>query len=384
MRDMISLMILVLSLGMALGLAIDQAQSHNSLGDLFDGQLANLSRAAPWGNPYLGGQSLNHCCALAVNDSLELHNGTVFFRPGQTTMTGTVEDFLSAPFPCDAEYDGSTAFPPQVWITYIWCQHNCDGWAAPWIDIYSLRFWLKPLVLFIIPSTVFSLNIPRRRRMGVPRWLFPRRLSSISDLLTLSYKVPIAALIVTVDMLIWTLIILTMSGPMLLSGIYEAVLDQRILDFVTNRIKRNSLTIRQRAHLLLIILFGSLDLDHAWGELRTTISDLPNDNLRRRSSQATVVSSPQTHVSLRSRSDVGSMNSISTGRKSRRPAEYTSTTKSHINAMKAKLRSVMQSQLTFGTAAGAAIIFYSGNFAYILLEIREDFGDPYVFMQSEW
>src|SRR5262245_22422554 len=99
---------------------------YHSLGDIFENQLAGLEKEAKSDrSPYLGGQDFTHCCLLAVNESLEIVDHELHFRPGQTHLRGNVSDFLQYQFPCTARYNGSQGSQPQVWITYTWCSENC-------------------------------------------------------------------------------------------------------------------------------------------------------------------------------------------------------------------------------------------------------------------
>jgi hypothetical protein len=72
------------------------------------------------------------------------------------------------------------------------------------------------------------------------------------------YQIPATALIITVDSFIWVATCVVMSGPMLLSGMLETVLDARILAFLQAHTDDPSLSVRQRAQLLLIILIEKL------------------------------------------------------------------------------------------------------------------------------
>ncbi len=354
---------------------------YESLSNIFDGQLANLSFAPQWGNPLRGGQDYYHCCLLAVNQSLAVVDGNLTFQPGQTALRGSIEDFQANPFPCGGTYDGSNGHPAQVWVSYNWCNENCPGWAMSWTDSYSLKLWLKPLVAFITPAAIFCLNIPRRRRVNVSRHLFPRSISSPTSILSLCYKVPIAALIVTLDLVLWTILALTLSGPMILSAIYEALLDARLLRYLQVRIGINGLTVKQRAHLLVVTLFGSLDQDPAWNDCQRFLRDLPDDNLRQRFSSIAprdgtlpphTPVNPASSMSEIQRPEVSLSNSPE---RFRMVADYATSTKPHIHLVKIKLKSALETQMGFGSAAGAAIVFYVGNFACTLIELQGAYGD---------
>ena len=68
-----------------------------------------------------------------------------------------------------------------------------------------------------------------------------------------------AAVLVVLDTIAWLMTIFALSGPILLSAIYEAFLDSRLLEYVND--ERHRLTVVQRARLLYIVLVGNLDMN---------------------------------------------------------------------------------------------------------------------------
>lgn len=77
-------------------------------------QLINLSK-----NPKsrlglrLGGQSLTHCCLLAVNQSLEVDKEGFLLGLTSTSFIGSdLDTFSSQQFPCGATYNGT--LPPAA------------------------------------------------------------------------------------------------------------------------------------------------------------------------------------------------------------------------------------------------------------------------------
>ena len=78
-------------------------------------------------------------------------------------------------------------------------------------------------------------------------------------------RVIVAALVVTLDVLIWLALCFGFSGPMILSGVCEAFLDSRILDFVAIEGK-NGLDKKMSTRLLYIILVGNLNFDWKIGK----------------------------------------------------------------------------------------------------------------------
>ncbi|KAF2476029.1 uncharacterized protein BDR25DRAFT_379698 [Lindgomyces ingoldianus] len=304
------------------------AGPYQSLGDIFNNQLAHLEQAKPTKNPYLGGQNFGYCCRLAVNESLEIIDGQLQFKPGQIHLSGNISTFLQYQFPCGASYNGSQGQPRQVWVTWRWCNKNCPGWEISKPERYS--FWIQPLVAFIIPSVVFCLSIPRRRRIQVPDVLFPRNGSTLSKAVVLPLKATVAFIIVALDILIWLATVLALAGPMLISGIFEAVLDLRV---ITLLVRKRDISLRDQARLLYAVLIGNLDQSPAWGHMNAITQELPSENY---------VPAP--------------------------------SVLSYITTTKARLKSMLESQYSFGSTVGAAIIFFMGGFIFALIEIQSTYG----------
>ena len=147
-----------------LGLAsyVASAASDNStIAEAFP-QLNNLQRhPASWSSLSIGAQDLDHCCLLAVNDSLSVINGTlVGFSPSQSFIVDDFQSFRNRQFPCGARYIGDDNGAPTVTITYSYCRTNCPGWQRS--KSSKLNQWVSPFVGFLIPAVVFCLAIPRR------------------------------------------------------------------------------------------------------------------------------------------------------------------------------------------------------------------------------
>jgi hypothetical protein len=142
-------------------------------------------------------------------------------------------------------------------VPYDWCNKNCPGWSAS--KTSKLNQWVGPFVGFIVPAVIFCLAIPRRRKIHVPDWLFGPAINRVTSL----YKVPFlaigAAMLVALDTIVWLLICFALAGPMLLSGLYEAFLDNRILAYLYEKYRNNRLTVDMRARLLYLVLVGNLD-----------------------------------------------------------------------------------------------------------------------------
>ncbi len=144
-------------------------------------------------------------------------------------------------------------------IPVRWCWKNCSGWQLSGTS--TTDQWVSPILGFLIPSVVFCLAIPRRRKLHIPEGLFDVPLNEITSNIFRTPRIAlIAAVLVTIDTLLWLMTIFALSGPILVSGIYEASLDQKILGFVQAKIDNERLSIAQRAQLLYTVLVGNLDM----------------------------------------------------------------------------------------------------------------------------
>ena len=225
------------------------AQERNSsilLGPIYKPYLSNLPDSAADFNPALGGLNYDTCCALAINESVFVGNDTLFIRPGQTFFRGTIPDLELFPeFPCFQQYNGSLTGPTSDFLTpYTWCINRCPGWAVT--KATNNDAWVMPMGSFILPSLAFCFNVPRRRAINLSKRFFSGTPLRFTRFLTWSIKLPIASLLVALDMLVWLAVVFTLAGPLLVSGIYEAMLDSKMLDFVDRR--RGDLPIQVQFH----------------------------------------------------------------------------------------------------------------------------------------
>ncbi|KAI6091564.1 hypothetical protein F4821DRAFT_226394 [Hypoxylon rubiginosum] len=362
-----------------------QTSSRNSSTDLvsiYEPQLANLKYDPATFNPYLGGQNWTMCCALAVNASLVIDNETLYIRPGQTFFTGTIESLEAHPrFPCGATYNGSALNAPrqQFWIDYSWCQDRCPGW--PVTKASNFDKWLKPMISFTLPSLIFCLNIPRRRRLDLPARLFSDKSLDLSNLFLFALKVPFASLVVTLDIIIWTCVSFSVAGPMLTSGIYEAILDARVLSFLDSRSKENLPTVQQKAHTLLSILIGNLDIN-AWHSSELFVQDLPTHVIGKRfgrSASADTLTPTEEQASISApdwplKASLPSTPSDSASTIRHGKIFRTEYQRRKTLAAKWRLRSMLDSQVSFGSSVGAPVLFYIGSFIWSVYEVEEDLG----------
>lgn len=160
-----------------------------------------------------------------------------------------------------------------------------------------------------------------------------------------------AVIIVTIDTITWLLWIFALSGPILVSGIYEAFLDNILLEYVQNNIDTGALSTASRARVLYTILVGNLDMtdtsngedpaNSAWNHINADDAD-PNH--------------PENDSLLRE---------LSLPHHARPNADRTKT----------RLRTMLASQYSFGVAVGAPVVFFCASFFYNLIDNYSNLGD---------
>lgn len=226
-------------------------------------QLQNLEEAAPTENPYIGGQNFTYCCLKAVNQSLGVDsNGDLIFLNNWTMPDASASDLIEAAdrgqFPCGATYNGDPNGAPVVQVNYTWLADECPGWERS--GQKNLNAWLQPLSGFLLPAVIFCLSVPRRRKLYVFRAFFVADSAGIKSYVPALLGAIGALILVTLDTIIWLSTCFAFAGPMILSGLYEALLDNRILEFLRVKKDNRRLTLDMRCRCLMIILIGNLDL----------------------------------------------------------------------------------------------------------------------------
>ena len=332
--DVLSLLLLPLSFLAAQSV---QGPNYTLVSDAVP-QLAGFSpNRAPSRPLRFGGQNFTHCCLRAVSSSLAIVNGSLV--PTDQSFITNFDLFQNGDFPCGSTFNGSMGGAAPVDVTYAWCKRNCDGWQLS--RSKKLNEWVAPLVGFLIPAVVFCLAIPRQRKLYIAEWFFDVPIGEIYSSPRILYKAPLSAFLVSVDTITWLMIVFTFAGPLLLSGIYEAYTDIRILSYMRKKISQSRLPIERRAQLLYAVLVGNLDLfyvpdnddpnEDAWSHVDTLVKGLRSDVL-----------SP----------------------------EFVDRTKTRLIAMLAV-------QYSFGTTVGAPVVFFSGSFIYTLIDNFSNLGNNY-------
>lgn len=195
-------------------------------------QLSDVNTPLSWA-PSLGGQNFTTCCLKAFNEALTVTgNGSLAFSNksysswitfnNNTTPLNALKDYnIQGQFPCTAVYNGNSDGAPMLTVPYQWLNDTCPGWQISSKD--NLNAWLQPLSGFLVPAIVFCISVPRRRKLELPKVLFSSDQSGVQGYFLMLFGAPVALALVAVDTLVWLCICFAFSGPMIVSGLYEAV-----------------------------------------------------------------------------------------------------------------------------------------------------------------
>jgi hypothetical protein len=233
---------------------------------------------------------------------------------------------------------------PDAYVSYSFCHVRCPGWGRSKANVPNQ--WAAPIVQFLLPSIIFALTIPRTREMETRHsWLYTKVIARVQAFLYWSlawmnehvarfvgwtFKAILADFVIVIaDTAVWIFVIIILAGPMLIEGLFEALLDFRIIGFVRSHpFQREGAADSPRTQLLLTVVAGNLALD---------------------------IAEPQRKIlGALDRTDVPH---------SKRNAIVREV------AVQARLLSMMGSQSIFGAAVGAPVLFYLGAFVYTILDL---------------
>ncbi|KAI0402795.1 hypothetical protein F4802DRAFT_608492 [Xylaria palmicola] len=336
-----------------------------SVGSFFP-QLAGLA-PAPLGAP--GGQNFTHCCLVALNESLVVQDGNLSYTEASFVDPGvSVEGLLSAArggaFPCGAEFTGDMSGAPVVSVTYNWCVDKCPGWEISHFNI--LQQWVGPLVQFIVPSLAFCTNVPRTRKLGIPDVVFKAHPRTLVGLATYWIRLLGALILMLLDTVVWLSICFAFAGPMLLSAVYEYALDRKVLEFLSpTKGEPPGIPMRLRAQLLLAVVCGNIRM--AMRERPDPDDDLGRDDSGLEDPKMTTPH-PLVHNSIWKRI-VTMVDEYEASR-----ADGSARVR-QVVSLPTKLKSLLNSQASFGSTVGASILFFVGGFIYTVIDSDSSLGD---------
>ncbi|CZR51242.1 uncharacterized protein PAC_01117 [Phialocephala subalpina] len=360
--------------------------NYTNLGEAFP-QLINLTAATTGRSQHLGGQNFTHCCLLAVNESLAIKNGFIVENT-PTFIQASVDQLLSATadsqFPCTAVWNGNKSGTPVIQVPDSWLEHNCPGWQLS--SSMAQAQWITPFVGFLLPAIIFCLSVPRRRKVTIYEKVF-----------TLDFSRPKAWLLAPFDMILaW------LSGPMLMSGLYEAYLDNLLIRFIQEKTKESQLTLDMRVRLLFVMLCGNLDLNPDLTSEEMQLVDYrnpenseqwPNYSHYPRTGLPNTLSA-WAHIEylihpLRTYRDMAIMTprqqplhdtkckvaDCDSAACLESPLPRSLDMVRLIGRTKTQLRTMLACQTSFGATVGAPVVFYLGTFVFTIVATLTNLGD---------
>jgi hypothetical protein len=257
----------------------------------------------------LAGSQFSTCCNRAIAAKAYLN-----------------KDIPQNDYVCNQSFRSGETPAPNLVVRYGWCTENCPSWGDTASQLPVER--LSPLLQYILPAVVFSMTVPRRKRTphmpGHDMGNSTRKHEKLAALRAIGWIIRAFLLLVpcilfvAIDFFIWVVLILALAGPMLFSGISEALLDFKIMERVSD-----ISTVEGKVDVLTVLISGNLDRE----------KDDPRGKLR---------------------------------------AVYNSQ---DIGKTKAQLVDMLKSQPSFGSSVGAGILFYAGSFIYTIQDIKNKKGD---------
>ncbi|KAI0910797.1 hypothetical protein F4823DRAFT_637240 [Ustulina deusta] len=342
-------------------------------------QLAGLASDSPDPRPIaLGGQSFTHCCLVALNESLVVRDGNLSYAsPSFVDPAVSIEDLEYAAqnnaFPCGSAFNGDKSGAPVVSVSYSWCVDKCPGWEISRFTV--LQQWIGPLVQFIVPCLAFCTNVPRTRKLGIPDVVFRAHPRTVVGLATYWVRLLGALLLTLLDTVVWLSTCFAFASPMLLSAVYEYALDRKVLEFLSpHKGESPKIPMRLRAQLLLAVVCGNIrmamrersdaDSFNAGGAGRADVESGSGD------SESDKMPAPHrlVHNSIWKR--------IVTMVDEYEVARMDGTAGvQEVVSLPTKLKSLLNSQASFGSTVGASILFFVGGFIYTVIDSESSLGD---------
>ncbi|KAH7627753.1 hypothetical protein B0T09DRAFT_402348 [Sordaria sp. MPI-SDFR-AT-0083] len=332
------------------------------------------------------------CCLDAVASEL------FTLKPKYNTNTG---DILSSEVPiCGQIYNDTLKPAPEIHVSYAYCKSSCGGFGLSKGD--EPGQWAAPIVQFLLPSVIFSMNVPRRhilisttrfkdwvwRILPRPRNRKARKpVTFLVGIVLLSLDTLFGAF----DALLWIVVVMGMAGPMMVGGLHEAVLDYKIVRALKEGAHREEgeegkpptlRSLRDTVEVLVIAISGNLVMGENGGNpeaeiKKALLKGLPEpdtevqDEQRPESAQDRSTTAPQIpplafpwrpvdHQEPR-----GSHDTLSPPEITLHPLDEEAG-----EQLRERLSRLISSQLDFAATIGAPVVFYLGAFIYTILDIR--------------
>jgi hypothetical protein len=440
---------------------LNTSYSYANLSEAFP-QLASFYTSHLKHSPNLGGRNGTRCCLQAVSESYIMRDGQPIQNPNsaQDYIDFPAQNLSQSQFPCGAAYDGDNSGAQPVVVPYSWCKQNCGGWEKS--SNTALSQWVQPFVGFILPAAVFCLNVPRKSMFGIwdgffkdhfeelpraltdvlvelafvlhflLRFFFKKRklerlrnwieketregrsgnhgaLQLIVHLLKLFiivlkaaflvlFRATFAAGIALVNTIVWVAVVFSAAGPMILSGLYEASLDRKVIRSIVHELKAEDKSAKKEAdrdlprsprdriaerkvfykriHQLYAILVGNLQLPpkekikdepekprSVWKDVYHLVKPPRHrwNNLEDSNEKEGSTSDERTEPASREMD-------MEVDRQIALNSDYRKITDT-------RLKGMLDCQASFGAAVGAPVVFFVGSFLFGVISNLSAVGD---------
>lgn len=230
--------------------------------------IAKWAAPVPLPDTQPGGLDFGLCCRRFLKDAIIPEKDRITVRseflpmihdfesnsPLHKNWTSKLEE--ADRYPCDSPLTVDWTPVPVIPVHYTWCNEQCPGWQRSLLG--SLQQWIGPLVQFILPCLAFCLSIPRGWKIATPEWIFRSPPGETTGFFLYSFKLLVALIIVCVDTMSWLCVCFAFAGPMMLSALYEYMLDGNILKYLLWDSYAGQASPLLKARLLLAIVAGNI------------------------------------------------------------------------------------------------------------------------------
>ncbi|KAK3386307.1 hypothetical protein B0T20DRAFT_366109 [Sordaria brevicollis] len=341
----------------------------------------------------------SQCCLQAKQD--EQFTWTVTKDP----VTGMN---LSSEAPiCGQVYNDNILPAPELKVTYAYCKNNCGGFGLSKGD--EPGQWAAPIVQFLLPSVIFSMNVPRRHILlsnsrfkdwvwrTLPLPLAGKRRKAVEILVKIILQA-LDTLFGGLDVLLWIVVIMGMAGPMMVGGLHEAVLDHKIVKALEEGVHRDQdmarkpptlKSLRITVEVLVTAISGNLVMGEKGGypeveikkALLASFPGADSEVIDHHSSTSSREPSPSGPLlpPLPFQAQVTPPTRANTGGTTIQPSHSLQPSpdislqpldEGASKKLREQLTRLISSQLNFAATIGAPVVFYLGAFIYTILDIR--------------
>ncbi|KAL2075273.1 hypothetical protein VTL71DRAFT_216 [Oculimacula yallundae] len=231
---------------------------------------------------------------------------------------------------CGQRYRPDLPAAHPLYVSYAFCSSECGGMGRSKLNQPSE--WAAPIVQFLLPSVIFSISIPREKMIDIDYTQIVLSKLNLTNGWTQMFifllLFPLVLLPVLIDSVLWIIVVVVGAGNMIIGGLYEAVIDHRILKYVQSP---NESDVFDKTELLATLASGNLLLS--------------TDDLKAKTD-------PKTKI-LRSL----------------QPSER------NPDRSGARLLNLIGAQSSFGGAVGSPVLFYLGAFVYNIIDLHNDPSD---------